>query len=106
MRLLAVFSVFFITSFEIFSQVVWMHPNQGQWDNSEMYLEKTGFTYFLHTAKSRHAHDKETEHAENAALDFQAHVIRSEFIGANTNAIIQEKVITILGTIHPNGKHM
>lgn len=100
MRLLALFSVFFLTTFEIFSQVVWMHPNQGQWDNrisykidldlGEMYLEKTGFTYFLHTAKSRHMHNAETEHAENAALDFQAHVIRTEFIGANTNAVIRE----------------
>ena len=101
MRFLAVFSVFFLSSFELFAQVVWMHPNKGQWDKrigykidleqGEMYVEKTGFTYFLHTAKSHHAHNPTSENAENAAMDFQAHVIRTEFIGANSSAIIREK---------------
>ncbi len=85
----------------IYSQNVWMHPNKGQWDNNilykidldlgEMYLEKKGFTYFLHNFKNSHSHDEKKHSDESSEIDFQGHVLRTEFIGANWDGQRLEK---------------
>ena len=91
---------------EMFAQSVWMHPNKGQWDGrilykidlnqGEMYLERDGFTYFLHNAKDHHQHDKEStqQHALEHHAEIKGHVIQSKFIGSSWNNRVNEKQVS------------
>ncbi len=98
--ILTILSFIMITS-EIYSQKVWMHSNKGQWnkeilykidlDLGEMYIENKGFTYFLHNFKKSHNHDGEKHSDDSLEANFQAQVIRTEFIGANWDGKRLEK---------------
>lgn len=77
-------------------QDIWMHPNAGQWDNrivykielaaGDMYIEKDGFTFYLHDGKqllSHGDHDHgDSEHAESDVDSMRVHNIQSKFIGS------------------------
>lgn len=76
-----------------------MHPNAGQWDSrilykidlseGDMYIEKDGFTFFLHDGKQKmshgdHEHDGSDHHDHEAESDsMKVHNIQSKFIGSN-----------------------
>lgn len=90
-----------LSTSQLFAQDIWMHPNAGQWDDrieykveltlGEMYIEKDGFTFYLHNAwqKLTHSHDEEGhEHSHDHAHqdhggEYDAHVIKSKFVGSN-----------------------
>jgi gliding motility-associated-like protein len=88
----------FFCTFFIFGQQdnVWMHPNRGQWHDNvkykvdlnggEMMIENNGFTYLFHNQNSHNEkHDK--AHKKEA---YKEHVIKTNFIGSNTNHEIIE----------------
>lgn len=76
---------------------MWMHPNEGQWDErivykidlveGDMYIEKDGFTFYLHNGKqalSHGDHDHAGDHNDEAYSDsIQVHNIQSKFIGSS-----------------------
>ena len=102
MRILILFLVLLLLQKLSFGQEIWMQPNAGQWDDrieykvdlqmGEMLIEKDGFTYFLNNAKQtlRHSHDGETDDTHSSET-FDAHVIRSKFIGSNWQGLKSEK---------------
>jgi len=69
-----------------------MTPNQGQWDNricysvdlnqGKLYLEETGLTYYFTDALS-HNHSENEDHSDEKK-GIAYHVVKQEFIGANT----------------------
>lgn len=96
-----IFTVGFL--FPVISQddIVWMHPNQGQWDSrieykvelslGEMYIEKDGFLYYLSDAKEKlHHHHEEKEDTNIEEYNF--HVIRSQFVGSTWNGEREENL--------------
>lgn len=81
-------------------QDVWLHPNAGQWDDKvhykvevamgEMLIEADGFTYYLNDARQRMGHH-DTDHAHENETSFNAHVIKSKFLGSSwENNVIQK----------------
>lgn len=85
------FSLSFLFSAFTQNDIVWMHPNQGQWDSrieykvelsaGEMYIEKDGFLYYLSDVKEKMHHHEEAQDDESDG-GFNFHVIRSRFIGS------------------------
>lgn len=97
MKGLLTFLLFFFCSFAVFSQKVWMIPNEGQWDeriqynvdlnSGKLYLEDQGMTFFLTDALNHNHHDgHETTHEKTSY-----HAIKHIFPHANKNAQITEK---------------
>lgn len=78
-------------------QDVWMHPNAGQWDDrivykveltqGDMYIEKDGFTFYLHDGKQLMSHGDHDhsghDHEKNEADSMRVHNIQSKFIGSS-----------------------
>ncbi len=78
-------------------QDIWMHPNAGQWDDrivykidlmeGDMYIEKDGFTFYLHDGKqlmSHSDHDHTDSDDEESEIDsMRVHNIQSKFIGSS-----------------------
>ena len=93
LRLLAVMFFSFSLSLALNAQEIWMQPNEGQWDEriefkvdlqmGEFLIENGGFTYFLNNSKQKfnHSHVKNKTSVMNE--EFQAHVIRSKFLGSS-----------------------
>lgn len=99
MRTLIVTSVFLINVFFGWSQSdkseAWFHPNKGQWQEEvlykvelgqgAMYIEKDGFTYFLHNHSEihdhhhDHAHSGEETHAEAHNELLKVHGVFTKF---------------------------
>lgn len=85
------------TSLSAWCQDVWMHPNAGQWDSrilykieldqGDMFVEKDGFTFYLHNGKqllSHGDHEGEKDNHENEGSDsMQVHNIQSKFVGSS-----------------------
>jgi len=71
-------------------QGVWMHPNEGQWDDrieykldidyGEIIIEKDKFTYHLNNSKVRHHDHDESDHLPDS---IQYHTITASFLGSN-----------------------
>lgn len=89
------FLISFASSFA-WGQDIWMHPNAGQWDDrieykidlneGDMYIEKDGFTFYLHDGKQKMSHgdhDHDAEHEENESDSMRVHNIQSKFIGSS-----------------------
>jgi len=78
------FHVFILTAYSQ-DEKVWLHSNQGQWDDDilhkiklsegEMYLTKTGMTFHFHSGMHKHG-DKLAEHDDH----FKGHLLRNTFI--------------------------
>jgi gliding motility-associated-like protein len=75
---------------------IWIHPNRGQWHQNisyqidipggDLYLEKDGFTYNLNNLGEAYDHHHHGEDHE----EFEGHVVKTKFIGANLNPIFEE----------------
>ncbi len=90
-------SLLLVSTLSAWGQDVWMHPNAGQWDDrivykielnqGDMYIEKDGFTFYLHNGKqllSHGDHDHGTAELEEESVDsMQVHNIQSKFIGSS-----------------------
>ncbi|NVK64357.1 MAG: gliding motility-associated C-terminal domain-containing protein [Flavobacteriales bacterium] len=86
-----------ITAMSAWGQDVWMHPNAGQWDDrilykidlaeGDMFIEKDGFTFYLHDGKQLlgHNHDDHEghNHEEEPADSMRVHSIQSKFSGSS-----------------------
>lgn len=105
MKILITVIVFTVLSLQyIHSQKYdnWMYPNKGQWEeiiaykfpiqSGEMYLEKNGFSYNIHTNPS-HIHKKKekrkTDLTDSHSEIISGQFIKSEFIGADTKYFTQ-----------------
>ena len=90
------FLMSFSSSFA-WGQDIWMHPNAGQWDDrivykidlneGDMYIEKDGFTFYLHDGKQQmshgdHDHEVQIDHEEESD-SMHVHNIQSKFIGSS-----------------------
>lgn len=76
-------------------QDIWMHPNAGQWDDrilykidlvaGDMYIEKDGFTFYLHDGKQllSHSDHEHGDHEENDHELMRVHNIQSKFLGSS-----------------------
>ena len=72
------------------AQEVWMHSNEGQWDDriefkvelqmGELLIEKDGFTFNLTDIKQKkgHSHGEEQDHED----EILSHVVQSKFVGS------------------------
>jgi gliding motility-associated-like protein len=97
MKYLSCFILSLILSANLFAQEeIWMHPNRGQWHQNisyqidipggDLFLEKDGFTYNLNNLGEAYDHHHEGEdHPE-----FHGQVVKSKFVGANSNPIFEE----------------
>ena len=91
------FFLFFFHALSSFSQVVWMTPNRGQWDErilynvdlngGKLYIENKGMTFYLTTAMD-HNHQEKVEHHEEEKTKY--HVLKHVFPAANENYKIEE----------------
>ncbi len=73
-------------------QDVWLHPNEGQWDDrieykldmdfGEILIEKDKFTYHLNDSKITDHQHSEEEHTSDSV---KFHTITSTFLGSNWN---------------------
>ena len=91
------FFLFFFHALSSFSQVVWMTPNRGQWDErilynvdlngGKLYIENKGMTFYLTTAMD-HNHQEKVEHHEEEKTKY--HVLKHVFPAANLNYKIEE----------------
>lgn len=89
MKLLSIFVAVFLANCALLAQEVWLHPNEGQWDNrieykveldlGEMLIEKDKFTYNLTDLKLHHHEHGDHEHEEGISW----HVIKASFIGSD-----------------------
>lgn len=96
------FVVYLLATLSVSGQdeMVWLHPNRGQWNDNiqyktmlaggEMYLEKQGFTYHFHNASEVYHRGHDNEHHKEEKVALRGHVVRSYFTGANTNARVAE----------------
>lgn len=74
-------------------EIVWLHPNQGQWDNQirykvdlqdgSMFITDQSFTYFLNNLKDLQAHQHSHDEVESDHESFKGQVINQIFIGSN-----------------------
>ena len=93
LRLLAVMFFSFSLSLALNAQEIWMQPNEGQWDEriefkvdlqmGEFLIENGGFTYFLNNSKQKFNHSDVNNKTSVMNEEFQAHVIRSKFLGSS-----------------------
>ena len=95
-------SLFVLLCTYVQGQGVWMHPNEGQWDDrieykldidyGEILIEKDGFTYHLFDSKIKH-HDHEDENHASESVKF--HTISSKFLGSKwENTRVEENPST------------
>lgn len=101
------------------SDLAWMHPNAGQWDNrilykldlvgGEMLLENQGFTFQFSNAHQIF-HDAH-ENTGSSSKDLKLHAIKSKFIGSNASAVKTNSVTSdyyrnyFLDNDHSKWKH-
>ncbi len=86
-----------LVSTTLLAQEVWLHPNEGQWDDrieykieldlGEMLIEKDRFYYHLTDAKT-HQHENHKEEDSDEETLWQA--IQANFIGSNWQGEISE----------------
>jgi hypothetical protein len=86
-------------TFSAQGQDIWMTPNRGQWDHridysvdlnqGKLYLEKNGMTFYFTDALSHNHSEHEDHSADKKGTSF--HVIKQEFIAANSNCSKIEK---------------
>jgi gliding motility-associated-like protein len=91
------FFLFFFHALSSFSQVVWMTPNRGQWDErilynvdlngGKLYIENKGMTFYLTTAMD-HDHQEQAEDHEEERTKY--HALKHVFPAANENYKIEE----------------
>jgi len=86
-----------LSSVFAWGQDIWMHPNAGQWDDrivykvelaqGDMYIEKDGFTFYLHDGKQLMSHGDhdhgDSGHDDREADSMRVHNIQSKFIGSS-----------------------
>jgi gliding motility-associated-like protein len=97
MRLLYIFIIACTSFASLRAQEVWLHPNNGQWDdeiayqtelkNGHLLVDQFGFTYALNDAQT-HRHKHEKDHLEDEKIKFQ--VIKSHFIGSSWSGKVAE----------------
>jgi gliding motility-associated-like protein len=86
------FCFFFFLCAYVQGQDVWLHPNEGQWDErieykldidfGEILIEKDKFTYHLNDSKITDHQHSEEEHTSDSV---KFHTITSTFLGSNWN---------------------
>ena len=114
-------NLFFIMllSFDFYCQEVWMTPNRGQWDEriqysininqGKLYVESDQLTFYLTDVMS-HNHSEHHNESEEKKTGNAYHVIKQQFLQANSAVIKQEKNPSIhysnyiLGTDSSNWK--
>ena len=82
--------------FALFGQqdMVWLHPNKGQWHpniqyqvdlaGGKMYVEADGFTYHFYENPRKDHHDHSSENETHDHPDnFKQHVVKSRFLGSS-----------------------
>lgn len=86
-----VFSVF--SGFSQSGEKVWMHPNEGQWediilhkviiDNGDFFLTRKGMTFHFNNASELSHHHEENGSFDHEGEELSGQVIHYNFIGAN-----------------------
>lgn len=89
MKLLSIFVAVLLVNCAVLAQEVWLHPNNGQWDDrieykveldlGEMLIEKDKFTYNLTDIKIHHHKHQDHENDEEIAW----HVIKTSFVDSD-----------------------
>lgn len=91
------------------AQVIWMHPNAGQWDErieykveldlGEMLIEKDKFTYHLTDLKAHshadHGHDHSHSHHHHAEDEIKWHTIQATFLNSSWHGTASETIPSV-----------